>query len=370
MKAIFTWFEKFDIIGPEFNFERNGTSRFKTVQGSFLSLIIIVAAIVLAFQFGRDIYQRKLPNVSSSREFINISEIYMQDFPMMLSFYSNNALQLNYNSTFDGWVEEFILFDEKNNIIKHNLVNCKEMLPKFRKHRDLVSRILLSSPDNYYCLNFTENIKFQNEFIGPNSSFIGFHFKYCEKEERSDCHHDPLLLNSSLNVAITYIDNFVDSTSYSNPVKPFVTRIASSISSSFSKALIISFTNNEYVSDNGWLVEDIKKTNYVQLSAQSSEVLLRKENNNKVFELFLSSPRLRIKDKRVYLKVQELFARIGGIVNGFIIVMNILSFHYLRFKYFIFVWKNSFNIIDEEYVINMKRKDKDFLNIINKDKIK
>jgi hypothetical protein len=369
MGAILTWLKKFDIIGPEFKFERDGSSRFKTLQGSFLSIIIIVAAIVLAFQFGQDIYQRKLPSISTSREFINSSEIYMQDLPIMLSFFSDNALEINYTSTLDGWVDEYVFNDGEFNYHRHNLVNCREMLPKFKKHQNLVAEVL-SQGSTQYCLNFTENHKFQNEFISPRSTFIAFKFRYCLKEERSSCDHDPILLNNPLAFSLTYVDNFVDARNYTNPIQPYIGKILSTTSSSLAKLLYLSFTNNEFVSDNGWLVEDINEINYIQLSAQSSEILLRKETNNFVFQLYLSSPRLRINDKRLYLKVQELFARIGGIVNGFIIFMNILSFHYLRFKYFMFVWKNSFNIIDEEYVINMRRKDNNIMNVLNKNNIK
>jgi hypothetical protein len=368
MRAIVTWLEKFDIIGPEFRFERNGSSRFKTLQGSFLSIVILVAAIVLAFQFGQDIYERKLPSISSSKEFISNSEIYMQDLPIMMAFTTASGLNLNYSSTLDVWVDEF-MFDIKSKITvtKHNLVKCKDMLQKYRKYQNLAAQIL-TEPYDYYCLNFTEKHKIKNEFVAPDSSFFRFMVRYCQKEERSDCNHDSLLLKDRLAIALTYIDNFVDATNYTNPVQPYIARATPTMSTSLAKLTYLSFTNNEFISDNGWLIEDIETINYTQMSVRSSEVLMSKESYNLIYQVFLGSPRLRIKDKRVYLKIQELFARIGGIMNGFIIVMTILSYHYLRFKYLIFVWKNSFNIIDEEYVIKM-RKENAYLNFINKENL-
>jgi hypothetical protein len=95
MGAVLTWLEKIDIVSPEFKFERNGSSRFKTLQGSFFSLLIIVSAIILAFQFGQDIYQRKLPSISTSKEFINNSEIYLQDFPLIIAFTNFYAQNIN-----------------------------------------------------------------------------------------------------------------------------------------------------------------------------------------------------------------------------------------------------------------------------------
>jgi hypothetical protein len=370
MKALLGWIEKYDIIGPEFNFERSGSSRFRTLQGSFLSIIILVSAIVLAFQFGQDIYERKLPSISSSKEFINTSEIYMKDFPVLLNFLTATGKNISLSNTLDVWVEEYI-FDERSKITikKHNIVKCKEMLPKFRTHQNLVSQLLTGASWEYYCFNFTENHVFKNEYAAPNSTFLRFMIRYCQKEERSDCNHDPVLLKDRLVISSTYVDYYVYATNYTNPVQPYINRIVPSLSASLTKFTFLYFTNNEFVSDNGWLVEDIKTTKYSQLSAQFSDVLVSKEYNNMIYQLTLTSPRLRVKDKRIYLKVQELFARIGGIMNGFIIVMTVLSYHYLRFKYLIFVWKNSFNIIDEEYVIKM-RKENNFLNLIDKDNIK
>jgi hypothetical protein len=370
MRAILAWFEKFDIIGPEFNFERNGSSRFKTLQGSFLSIIILVSAIILAFQFGQDIYQRKLPSVSTSKELINNSEIYMQDFPVMFIFTTSYGNNISLSSTLDVWAEETI-FDEKSKMeIKiHNLISCNEVLPRYKKYQNLVSQ-LLTEPYEFYCLNFTESSKIQNELSVPNSSFFSFNIRYCKKEERSDCNHDPVLLKEPLAISLSYVNNFVDATNYTDPVQSYIVREVYVMSFTLTKVLSVYYTYNEFVSDNGWLVEDIKKINYVQFSDSLIECLMSEESNNLVYQVYLSSTRIRIKDKRVYLKIQELLARIGGIINGFVIAMNILSYHYLRFKYIVYVWKNSFNMIDEEYVINMIKKDNNFLNVINKDNLK
>jgi hypothetical protein len=242
------------------------------------------------------------------------------------------------------------------------------MLPKFRRHQNYVAQIV-SEPYYFYCVNFTEKSKIRNEMSVANSAFFSFQVKYCEKEERNDCNHDPLLINSQLAISISYIDNFVDGTNYTNPVQSYIIREVYLMSKSLCKILTLYFTNNEFVSDGGWLLDDIKQINYIQYSDRVLHSNMSKESGNLIYQAYFTSSRIRIKDKRVYLKIQELFARIGGIVNGFLILMTILSHNYLRFKYLIFVWKNIFNIIDEDYVISMKKQN-NFLNTINKDNLK
>lgn len=365
MSIIRSWIEKLDMIGPQYRFEKNDSARFKTLEGSFLSIIVIVAAIALAFQFGQDIYERQVPSVSSSREFINTSEVYFKDLPLMFSTLSSTGKNIRSDTTLDFWAEEY-KFDQYLNatVTRYELVNCKEMIPKFRMHQNIVAQAV-KNPFNYYCLNFIDDQKFMNEFTMPTSIFYIFNFRYCQKEERADCDHDPILQNENLVISLTYVDNFVDSKNYTHPIQPYIPLLSTTLSTSLSKLINFDFTNNEFISDNGWLIEDINKINYIQLSMKSSDVLVSKEiSRNMIYQVVFSSPRIRIKEQRVYIKVQELFARIGGIANAFIIIVTAISYHYLRFKYLIDVWRNSFNMIDDDYVLSM-RKDNNFIKLEN-----
>lgn len=363
MSIIRSWLEKIDVIGPEYKFEKNNSARFNTLEGSFLSLIVIVAAIVLAFQFGQDIYQRKVPSVTSSREYIDASDIYFKDLPIMFSLVSARGMNIRAKTTFDFWADE-LKIDEKSNleVTRHQLVNCKEMLPKFRTHQNIVDQIVKHPYYDFYCLNFTDDQKFRNEYTTPDSIFYNFNFRYCTKEDRADCDHDPVLQYELLAIVTTYVDNFVDPKNYTNPIQPYIARVTPTMSNSLTKQIYFDFTNNEFISDNGWLLEDINKINYIQLSIKTSDILLT--NDNFIYRAIFSSPRLRLKEQRVYIKVQELFARIGGIAHAFIIIMTAASYHYLRFKYLIFVWKNSFYMIDNDYVMTM-RKDNNFSIVDN-----
>ena len=55
-------FVKIDLLGQEFNFENENNQRYRTVEGAIFSIVIFVIAIVIAFLFGQEVYQRKHPN--------------------------------------------------------------------------------------------------------------------------------------------------------------------------------------------------------------------------------------------------------------------------------------------------------------------
>jgi len=47
------------------------------------------------------------------------------------------------------------------------------------------------------------------------------------------------------------------------------------------------------------------------------------------------------------MKVQELFAKVGGVANPFFIIIKALTMHYFRFKYIFFIKKNSIEFVNE-----------------------
>eukprot|EP00340_Litonotus_pictus_P010960 CAMPEP_0170539816 /NCGR_PEP_ID=MMETSP0209-20121228/104225_1 /TAXON_ID=665100 ORGANISM="Litonotus pictus, Strain P1" /NCGR_SAMPLE_ID=MMETSP0209 /ASSEMBLY_ACC=CAM_ASM_000301 /LENGTH=254 /DNA_ID=CAMNT_0010841959 /DNA_START=776 /DNA_END=1537 /DNA_ORIENTATION=+ len=71
------------------------------------------------------------------------------------------------------------------------------------------------------------------------------------------------------------------------------------------------------------------------------------DKSNNILSFLIDAPTLTKKTLRNYLKVQELFARVGGLANAFWIIIKILTYHFMKFKYYFFVYENSFAIVKE-----------------------
>lgn len=78
----------FDIFGKSFSFEENGRSKFNTLVGSILSIIIFISTIALGILFGMELFYKESPLVLSSYEFVNSNEtiIDTREFPFILNF--------------------------------------------------------------------------------------------------------------------------------------------------------------------------------------------------------------------------------------------------------------------------------------------
>lgn len=75
-------FDSLDIFGIELQFRKKDKINYTTITGCILSLIIYISLIILSFIFGKEIYERKLPRVSSGFEIVdgNSSDVPLKDF--------------------------------------------------------------------------------------------------------------------------------------------------------------------------------------------------------------------------------------------------------------------------------------------------
>ena len=86
--------QKADLIGPSIGFEEEGSSLFTTFIGSIVTLIIVVAIIVIGFLFGKEVYERKAPSASYSKEFINENKIDYNKLPFIFAINFQNGTML------------------------------------------------------------------------------------------------------------------------------------------------------------------------------------------------------------------------------------------------------------------------------------
>lgn len=344
--SIISYFKKVDFMCPYIGFENENSNKFQTNIGALLSLIIFVASLTIAVMFGREIYQRKIPYVSESKEFVKSSKIYLKDFSPTFTFAYLTADLMNNPFDYYDYSIESLHFDSttgsltmKNDYV---LVECKTL--KFAKNEIYMSDIL-KAPFNFYCIKFTENDYFSNDFSTLDSVAIRITFRLCDLNDLNrNCKLNEEIYKKTPLIVITYLNAYVNPNSFESPVLYNPERFTQTISPELFKLVILGFTNNIIVSDHGWMLEDKRSIEYIGLKDYSRDINQINDSRNVVTFTF-ESPRLRTKTNRNYMKIQELFAKVGGIVNAFIIIFSFLCQDYIKFLYYKFVRENSFDLI-------------------------
>lgn len=365
-----------DFIGPMCGFEDNDSLRFKSFPGALFSYMIIITVIVISFLFGKEIYEKKLPIVSVNNEFLQESRIYLYEFPIIFHFRTKHGIELNNFSYFMEEITINITMDSGNKITKEfnklKLTDCrlKTYTNNSSDIQDLIKLAVAATTAGnmtYYCLDFDQETYFQNDFYSTNSVNYNIGFRYClpnngevdtetNNNDESKTNYCPGILNSNttnvygdnisnitvddLLLTFYYINSYVDFDVVNKPIQSYWETVNYELSASSLQKTFMRFAINSMNSDIGWLLEDLREYTYVQLDSKilnEQNIPPTGDNKDMVYALSLESPRFRQVISRQYMKLQDLFAKIGGIMNALLIFVKVISYHYLRFLYIYYV---------------------------------
>ena len=345
-----SFIKKFDFFGHPINFEYHEANTFKTFQGLLISFLVLIPIIVLGAMFGNDLFRREAPFVFLSNEIYNDVELKMTDFPFFVSFFYNNGINLApFNSYFDVDITNYI--NEDNLYVEKNLtlISCKEV--KFTDHDEIVQNFMLNRSEEFMCLNSSSTTKTKGKFPNGSSSVIRIRLDFCDPLKREDCKINQEIISSQPVIQNYYLNSIVNSKNYTHPVNYIIERFINGLSYGVSKDFEFIFSKDLYVSDNGWLIQSKVETNYFSLVTinRNFNLAINQElnkfiNSRSVYSFNMKLSTIRQVNNRSYIKVQELIARIGGIVNALLVFTKIIAYNYLRYLFLFFVRKSIIEI--------------------------
>lgn len=333
-------FKRVDFISSEVGFEVEDSKIYKTFQGAFISTTILVSCVILTFLFGRDVYERKLPIVSKSSNYLPESKISLKDYSIffLLSDTKGNFLA-NYEQYFTPTIfkinrtnskTDYANYPSNYKIVKCNSTHLASYEGKVPKS-EIDSYISLPT----FCLNLDDYAEVKNSYAFANSSYVNVGFTQCNNSNpNANCAKDFEERVREVYVRMFFLNNYIDSTDYRNPVKYFIDVKTQQVSKGQLKRNYFRFINDKYVTDNGWLIQNINTYNYISLKDISLEInSVADFAPLDLYWITIESPQLRNYYFRRYMKLQDLFASIGGIINAFIISSKVIFYHYMRKRY-------------------------------------
>ena len=156
-----------------------------------------------------------------------------------------------------------------------------------------------------YCSDPNANRTFENMFSNPASTFINYGLLPCDKTKRK-CADDLDVILSNFFASTLVINSYIKSDNFENPLQYFVQSIAYQFSSNFYKRIYVAITNNTFISDNGWLLQDPVLINYAQVSEIRVDIIPDIKGSTPLGVFTFHSPRIVDKVNRSYMKVQDL----------------------------------------------------------------
>jgi hypothetical protein len=346
------YFKRVDFISSEVGFELDDSKIYKTFQGAFISISILISCVILGFLFGRDLYERKLPIVSRSNNYLQDSVISLKKYSLffLLSDTKGNFLS-NYDQYFSPTIFKINRTNSKTDYANYpsnyKIVKCNST--HFSSYEGKVSQKEIESYVNLptFCLDLDDYAEVKNSYAFSNSSYVNVGFTQCNiSNPNVICAKDFEERMREVYVRMFYLNNYIDSTDYHNPVKYYIDVKTQQVSRGQLKRNYFRFINDKYVTDNGWLIQSISTYDYVSLKDVSLEInSIADFAPLDLYWITIESPQLRNYYFRRYMKLQDLFASIGGIINAFIIFSKIVFYHYMRKRY---LYDISCYLLDKE----------------------
>jgi hypothetical protein len=331
----------FDRFGPAVKLKIKGNDSYKSMFGFSLTLLYAILAVLSFIAFGRDIVEKKLPSITFNKEITTEAEFNLTSENYFVAFYNqfDNSDVEDFERKFHMYMQVFYNYPSYYTEEKYFLQKCQNYT--INKKEGLVVR-----PELYYCLPPGTNIKATGVF-GDKSMYVSVrtNVDFCINgvDNRTNCIPKETTVKNMSNLVMHVLldDYYTNSYNYSDPFNKFY----------YSEQIIgqagvftrqnVEFKTIHYKTDHGFILEDTEteiKSGIDNFNIQN----LVNPNSNTIFSNLYRNSKLRDVYNRSYIKIQGVFALIGGLLNifnktlificSYIVYPDILKVFYEKFK--------------------------------------
>lgn len=366
---ISTFFEKIDILGPHIGYEHQFSTTFKSVQGGVYSFCVLLTAAVIGLMFSNELYERKKPISITNKESITYSKVDFKNFPVVFVASLHNSLS---NIPYEYLESELYIFKVYQNstfsfqTIYNPLYNCNPSKDLSFPNEESIKLFDKSFGEGFKCIRDLENYYFQNPYISVNSTLVGIKFKKCSKQSNPNCPDNVNELVDSTFIGPTFLNTYIDWQNYFNPIKYIDKSVIYQLGSRLHQTVRINIIGSYITTDYGWILEDKKLESSFLFQSLDYSFTIDDQGILKdyVASFFFVSENIKLNNIRSYMKVQELFAQLGGLANVLRIIFKIISFNHIRFTYLNYIFSLIINTNNKtNYNSNNLKKNLDCSNM-------
>jgi len=334
-----------DIYGQPISFTIHSEQKFKTFVGSILSLVTLGLAIFFTIIFGSDFFYRTNPKVSVERQVFPKGNLVSVN-PFNFNFGYRIYNLANRSESIDDYMYSFAtnVYFFSNGTFGSNeiqITNCTQKIAP-----DIYNKY---PNTGYKCLDLTNsNFTYQ---MGGGQGFDSYYYIYinfhrCSPYDDTQCINKSKINDTANNIGNYWVIEFVyPETIYSGESNDALTQVLNvkkyPLDFVFLRTDTFNFENVKLDDDVGIITPN--HLQYEKLSIKSRETTTSYFGDERIIYdglgfIFISLDNQRPVIKRIYMKIQDLAAILGGFMNIIMStssVMTVFINSYLR-KLFIF----------------------------------
>jgi hypothetical protein len=338
-----------------------GKEKYKTAFGGVLTVLTIIAVLINAWLIGNDIFYKRIPTIIASEEtlatypnytisydnfFISyfFSDQYNTPFydetvlkvvPTYYQNYYDSNHTLHYTQTILDWIPCDVMF-EKNQNLKAPL--SKDILQPMKCINNLNHTF-----GGFWTESFL-NYLFFSVYTCSNDTLTNGSLP-CKSQEEID------QILSGMYINMFYPTMLINGKNYTDPIKTVISEDWFVMQTNLFKELDYYFENNVVNTDNGVVfnsgLDKEERLGYKQLKQDYRIKSVTDDNLIILFTFYMNN---EIKTfNRTYIKLQNIFANLGGIISVITLVLKFFFAFILDKKFSLIIMNHLFDVEEIDY---------------------
>lgn len=342
--------KKIDIFYTPVKLKFKNHESYASILGGLLTILLTFITIALLVATGDNLYNRKNPSVNQQLlRFKNGKRITLNQEKIMIafSFHSDYVNEIMDPRNFELNIYHYNKTSESNSHstsevkrISQGIVKCVDkpnFISKFAQFINLTSVLHENDFSKWLCLtDDTENTLIGGEYQSNFFSNIYFEAKYCQSSINNYCNNieNAKKFIRNTNVNMHYIDSEINWNNYTHPFNnSFLNSFFTKIDPILFVQTDIYFTEMEMITDAGLVFKSENRepqriwtlSNYKEMRLSTEDSLLLRLYINSGFQKNLT--------KRIYMKLQELLAFVGGFSKAVMVVSTIICEYFNQYLF-------------------------------------
>jgi len=328
--------QRIDMLGPVINFKINGHMILKSNFGGFITLLIFILSVGAFIGFGRDLFLRENPIVLFNKLENDSPSFTITDMNFLFAVYdqfSDLGFE-EFERKFVGYMEYYEYMGDGTNIDgstdpnnNHFFEKCSpEALAKWDGY-------FYNDKSLYFCLPKNTTLNIKGIFNEGAHSAVRMQIMYCFNNTDStqgpihtNCHDRNFIeRNVTGRIQMHYIfsSSKIDSGNYVTPgtIIP-VTGLTNTNVNTWNR-LTVNFINSEVDTNTGWFLAEWYYQVYNRIESIVSESVYS-PGTDTIFSHLMGNYKYKEVYRRDYIKIQNIFALMGGFVTATVIIMRFI----------------------------------------------
>lgn len=329
-----------------------------TTISKILSFTIYIACFVLAIDYGKGVYLRLNPTVTTINKLVttppNITLI-NQNFSMIAQFQDNNNKPFDDPTYFNIEISHFLATRNEKGIFSSsrkvlNNTNCTDYYSYYAA-ANISDQFQANTLSVGSCFDMIKNnITIGGSYTGNYFSEVNYRMKPCVN---STANNNTCKSPSDINKMITggtfniyYVDYYIDTENFSDPFVSFLNNYYIKVDTAFTRSSNVYFRQANIFSDVGLVLSGFE--NRTNIISDKYNEQYSTGNGKYYLSIYVASSNNIYDISRSYMKLQTLAAVIGGIFNALSLVGLVIANYFNKYK----IYENLINALF--YVENNK----------------